>query len=186
MRGGVRRDVECGERMFANAGGADRPPRCGKGVVGLRRRGMRSKRGTAMVEAAIVFPLVIASVMAVVYLMINLYSFTALRSALHVALRAEADAETGLTEVVITDGRVYDRYRLAAERRGISVENRRKGLTGPYVAAEESKSYRGNAMIAEGVTRTHFGRFYVLDEVGIVRNLALARAVTGSNVENEE
>ena len=123
--------------------------------------------------------------MAVVYLMINLYGFTALRSSLHVALRAEADAETGLTEVVIADGRVYDRYRLAAERRGISAE-RHKGLTASYVAAEESKRYGGNAMIADGVTRTHFGRFYVLDEVGVIRNLALARAVTGSNGENEE
>jgi hypothetical protein len=143
-------------------------------------RGKRGgKRGMAMVEAALVFPLVIASVMAVVYLMINLYSFTALRSSLHVTLRAEADAETGLTETVIADGRVYDRYRLAAERRGIRPEHHRKGLINPYVAAEESKSYKGNAMIRDGVTRTHYGRFYVLDEVSVVRNLALVTAATG-------
>jgi hypothetical protein len=142
---------------------------------------IKSKRGTAMVEAAVVFPLVIASVMAIIYLMINLYSFTALRASLHVALRAEADAKSGLTEVVIADGRMYDRYRLAAERRGISAEHHRKGLINPYVAAEESKSYRGNAMIAGGVTRTHYGRFYVLDEVGVLRNLALTKALTGDD-----
>jgi hypothetical protein len=136
-----------------------------------------NKRGTAMIEAAVVFPLTLATVMAVVYLMINLYSFTALRSFLHVSLRAAADAETGLTEAVIEDGRVYDRYRTAAERRGISVEHRRSGLINPYVAAEEIKTYKGNAMIRDGVTRTHFGRHYILDEVGIVRNLSLAKAV---------
>ncbi|MDR2296448.1 MAG: hypothetical protein LBD95_06570 [Clostridiales Family XIII bacterium] len=170
---------------FARAGGADRPPRRAKDAGGSRRRGLRSKRGTAMVEAAIVFPLVIAAVMAIIYLMINLYGFTALRSSLHVMLRAEADTETGLTQVTIADGRVYDRYRLAAERRGISAEHGRKDLINPYVAATEIKSYKGNAMIADGVTRTHFGRFYVLDEVGILRKLALARAVTGSTGENE-
>jgi hypothetical protein len=144
------------------------------------------KRGTAMVEAAVVFPLVIASLMAVIYLMINLYSFTALRSSLHIAVRAEADTETGLTEAAVADGRVYDRYRLAAERRGISPELRRKGLINPYVAAEENKSYTGNAMIRSGVTRTHFGRFYVLDEVGVVRNLSLATALTGNGGGDEQ
>jgi hypothetical protein len=143
-----------------------------------RRQG--GKRGTAMVEAAVVFPLVIAAVMAVIYLMINLYSFTALRASLHVALRAEADAETGLCEAVIADGRVYDRYRLAAERRGISPTHHRKGLLNPYVAAEADKSYGGNAMIRGSVTRKHFGRCYVLDEVGIVRNLSLATSVTNT------
>ncbi|MDR1573974.1 MAG: hypothetical protein LBS24_06655, partial [Clostridiales Family XIII bacterium] len=142
------------------------------------RRG--NKRGTAMVEAAVVFPLTLAAVMAVIYLMINLYSFTALRSFLHVSLRAAADAETGLTEAVIEDGRVYDRYRAAAERRGISVEHRRSGLINPYVAATESKSYEGNAMIRAGVTRTHFGRCYILDEVSLLRKLSLARAVTNN------
>jgi hypothetical protein len=146
---------------------------------------MGSKRGTATVEAAVVLPLALAAAMAVVYLMINLYSFTALRSFLHVALRAEADAETGLTELVIADGRVYDRYRLAAERRGISAERRRSGLINPCVAAEEVKSYRGNAMIRNGVKRTHFGRYYILDEAGIVRNLALAKAVAGMGGGNE-
>jgi hypothetical protein len=140
-------------------------------------RGLGNKRGTAMVEAAIVFPLVIASVMAVIYLLINLYSFTALRSALHVALRAEAGADTGLTEASIVDGRVYDRYRLAAERRGISFERERKNLINPYVSAEEFKTYTGNGMIEGGVTREHYGRWYILDEVSVIRNLALGKAV---------
>jgi hypothetical protein len=137
------------------------------------------KRGTAMVEAAVVFPLTIAAVMAVVYLMINLYSFTALRSALHVALRAEVNAETNLTEASIADGRVYDRYRLAAERRGISFTRDRKSLLTPYAAAEEFKSYTGNGMIEGGVTRRHFGRYYILDEVDAIRNVTLIKAAAG-------
>jgi hypothetical protein len=141
-------------------------------------RGRGNKRGTTMVEAAIVFPLVIASVMAVIYLMINLYSFTALRSALHVALRAEVNADTGLTEAGIIDGRVYDRYRRAAERRSISFTRERRNLINPYIAAEEIKTYAGNGMIDGGVSRSHFGRYYILDEVSAVRNLSLAAIVT--------
>jgi hypothetical protein len=146
---------------------------------------MRSRRGTSLVEAAVVFPLVIASVAAIIYLMINLYSFAALRASLHLSLRAEADAETGLTEAVVADGRIYDRYRLAAERGGISAKLHRKVLSPSYVSAEEKRSYGGNAMIREDVTRTHFGRFYVLDEVGIVRNQSLLKSATGSEGEDE-
>jgi hypothetical protein len=181
----------CGRaRPYAGSAVAARAPFAARDATSAkpRRRGRRTggQRATAMVEAAVVFPLVIASVMAIVYLMINLYSVTALRASLHLALRAEADAETGLTEAVIADGRVYDRYRLAAERRGISPEHRRKGLINPYVAAEENKRYTGNALIRGGVTRTHFGRFYVLDEVGVVRNLSLVTAVTGKGGGDEE
>ncbi|MDR1246929.1 MAG: hypothetical protein LBK57_07870 [Clostridiales Family XIII bacterium] len=142
------------------------------------RRG--GKRGTAMVEAAVVFPLTIAAVMAVVYLMINLYSFTALRSALHIALRADVNAETKLTETGIVDGRVYDRYRIAAERRGISFTHDRQNVLTPYAAAEEFKSYTGNAMIKGDVTRRHFGRYYILDEVSAVRNHSLVKSAAGA------
>jgi hypothetical protein len=140
----------------------------GRGFVG-------DERGSAMVEAAIVLPLVLASVMAVVYLMLNLYSFTALRSSLHVSLRAEANAETDLTEARVVDGRVYDRYRIAAERRGISFARDRKGLA-PYAEAEEFKRYAGNGMISGDVRKRHFGRYYILDEADAVRKLSLARA----------
>ncbi|MDR2770492.1 MAG: hypothetical protein LBB57_00480 [Clostridiales Family XIII bacterium] len=183
MCGFVRQAAKPVARAPLPAGGSCRPPR--RAVRAARRGRPCNKRGTTLVEAAIVFPLVIASVMAVIYLMINLYSFTALRASLHVALRAEADAETGLTEALLADGRVYDRYRLAAERRGIFAERRRKGLNS-YVSAEESKQYRGNAMITEGVTRKHFGRVYILDEVSVVRNLSLAKAAAGNGGEDEE
>jgi hypothetical protein len=126
-----------------------------------------SKRGAAMVEAAIVLPLVIAAVMAVIYILINLYSFTALRASLHIQLRAEASETTGLTEIELDDGRVHDKYRRAAERRGVSVEAH-KALR-PYVSAELAKTFSGNALVSVDVSRRAYGRYYVTDEIRNVR-----------------
>ncbi|MDR3294807.1 MAG: hypothetical protein LBT26_03110 [Clostridiales Family XIII bacterium] len=133
-----------------------------------------SKRGTAMVEAAIIFPLMIAAVMAVIYLMVNLYSLTALQASLHTTLRAQAGAHTGLTENTYADGRVRDRYRQAAERRGPQTEEH-KAVLSPYLSVETSKTYSANALAARAVQRRSFGRYYVLDEVKSVQNVELAK-----------
>jgi hypothetical protein len=129
-----------------------------------------------MVEAAIVFPLVIAAVMAVIHLMIALYSLTATQAALHVALRAAAGDETGLTRVGIVEGRPPDRYRRAAEAGDVRIE-RRDAVLRPYLSAEVARTYSGNAMVREDVERRHFGRSYLIDEARIVRAVEWVRAL---------
>jgi hypothetical protein len=129
-----------------------------------------------MVEAAIVFPLVIASVMALIYIMINLYCFTAVQSALHIELRGESGRNTGLTEIELTDGYARDRYRAAAERRSFSIDERKKVIR-PYIEAESTDTYEGNAMSGPGVERTVYGRYYLIDEGKLIRNLSMVSDV---------
>ena len=59
----------------------------------------RSKRGSTMVEAAIVFPLVILSIAAVIFMMIAMYGYVSQSAGLHVSLIERAGAESETYEV---------------------------------------------------------------------------------------
>ena len=131
-----------------------------------------------MVEAAVIFPLVIASVMALIYLMINLYSFTATQSYLHVELRGESGSQSGLTEREIVGGAAFDRYRAAAERREITIENYNRVLR-PYVSAQSLGEYAGNAIAGPSVERAAFGRSYLIDEAELARRAEFISDMAG-------
>ena len=49
-----------------------------------------NKKGTTMVEAALIFPLVILAVMAVIYIIIFLFQQVETQSEIHIALRKES------------------------------------------------------------------------------------------------
>lgn len=56
---------------------------------------MKSKKGSVIAEAAIVYPVVIAVVLTVVYILINLYADASIAARDHLALRYESGAKTG-------------------------------------------------------------------------------------------
>ena len=138
-----------------------------------------NKRGTAMVEAAIVFPLTIAAIMAMIYMMINIYCLTALKSHIHVTLRAEAGERTALTESLIEDGRGRDRYRRAMESRRLSVESR-ENILRPYISAEREIVYKANSIVNGTARRKSAGRVYLIDEVKNLRNIGALTGLFGS------
>jgi hypothetical protein len=131
-----------------------------------------------MVEAAIVFPLAIAAVMAVIYIMTGLYSIAALQAHVHVALRAEAGERSALTESRLTDGQARDRYRRAAESRALSI-GFHKAVLRPYVFAEEEGVYAANSMVSGTVARKSSGRVYLIDEAKAVRDASLLKGLFG-------
>lgn len=71
-----------------------------------------NRKGSAMVEAAIIYPLVIGTVMAVIYIIINMYILAAQKAFLNMELRAEAMRVSGTGEVVSGDSTIFtgDRY----------------------------------------------------------------------------
>ena len=54
----------------------------------------KNKKGTAMVEAALVFPIVILSVCGVIYMLIFFYETAETRAAMHTVLKAESGKTT--------------------------------------------------------------------------------------------
>ena len=77
----------------------------------MRVKISNNKRGSYIVEAAIVLPMVILSVITVVLIVMFFYSQVTEQSRMHITLRGEAGAATGRTS-----------YTEEARRRGTSTE----------------------------------------------------------------
>ena len=116
---------------------------------------MKNKKGTTIVEASIIFPLVIAAVMAVLYIVIGLYTSLSLQTSLHLALRKQCGEDTQIV------------YRLDEIRAFDTVKvnlNKRSALSG-----EETREYRIRGIFADRITREESGSFYLVDDTKIVR-----------------
>lgn len=66
-----------------------------------------NKKGTTMVEAAVVFPLVILVIMAVIYILIFLFQQAETQSKMHIALRKESGI---LSKTVVYQMRIDEKY----------------------------------------------------------------------------
>lgn len=111
-----------------------------------------------------IFPLVIAGVMAVLYIVIGMYLSLSLQTSLHLALRKES-GEFSQT--------VYRLY----EIKEFPFEMSKSGLR-PILMMEEEREYRGNKLFNQNIYRKEKGRAYLIDEAEIIRIFSLAKEVT--------
>ena len=129
---------------------------------------LKEKNGTTMVEAAVVMPLVILSVMAMIYLLINIYSTVSLQSHMHLLLREESGIKSNMTEHEIFDEYKRDKIRRKAESAKIRIISKRKGLS-EYVEAQKDSVYITNMMINSAPKVRSYGKSFVYNESDIVR-----------------
>lgn len=125
---------------------------------------LRNDDGSTMVEMAIIYPLIIAVIMVLIYLMINIYSAASLQSSLHMQVRTESATRNELAEVSINGTNFIDRYRAKAESINIPLVDEKD-----YVYASVGRDYRGNAMIKSSTYRKEYGRAYLIDEADYYR-----------------
>lgn len=116
---------------------------------------IRSKKGTTMVEAAMIFPLVIAAVVAVLYIVINLYQSLSLQSSLHLALRKEC-GERSRTVYRLDE---IKEYPAKTDQIGIR----------PVIKIEQEREYRINTFFKDSIMRKEDGRSYLVDEQELIR-----------------
>ena len=128
-----------------------------------------SSKGTAMVEAAIYFPIAIFCIMAVLALLLNIYSQTATQAHLHIKLRAEAAAYGGRTGVVLVDAYVRDKYRREAESIPFVVNEKGNILRRSLEASFARTYYGGHFTNPEGYVTEYYASSYIIDESAAVR-----------------
>lgn len=116
---------------------------------------MKSKKGTTMVEAAMILPLVIAGVVAVLYIVIGMYLSLSLQSSLHLALRKECGE---MTQTVYRIGEIKS---YAKEKDRVSIR--------PVLKMEEEREYRINTLFHYQTVRKEEGRSYLIDEPELIR-----------------
>lgn len=115
----------------------------------MRVKISNNKRGSYIVEAAIVLPMVILSVITVVLIVMFFYSQVTEQSRMHIALRGEAGAATGRTsytkgdfagEIYVDEGlvecRAYGKKYLMMEERGLLSEKKAFIVEGSWTAID--------------------------------------------------
>ena len=128
-----------------------------------------------MVEAAIFFPIAVFCAMAVMALLLNIYSQTATQAHLHVRLRAEAAAVGDRTQVRLTDAYERDRYRKEAESVSFAFVEA-GGIGGKWLEASRTKTYYGGRFTNPiGYETEYYARSYIIDEAIVARVLDLAK-----------
>lgn len=114
-----------------------------------------------MVEASMIFPLVIAAVMAVIYIVIGLYSSLSLQTSLHLALRREC-GESSKTVYRLDDIKEFQSDKDSVDLRTVLV-------------MDEEREYQIKGIFANKITRKETGRSYVIDDTEIVRLRSIAK-----------
>lgn len=125
-----------------------------------------------MVEAAIFFPIAVFCAMAVMALLLNMYSQAATQAHLHVYIRGEAAAYGDRTQVRLTDAYERDRYRRAAESVAFAVVEGAPGAVSFTKSLEASRTityYGGRFTNPSGYDTEYFAHSYVIDEASAVR-----------------
>lgn len=116
----------------------------------------RTKKGSAMVEAALVLPVVILTVMAVIYILVFLYNETAVRAKVHVAANAKMGDETGVS---ITKKHIPH---------GIGV-TKGSALLGSAYYADGSVSFKKKGILKNSFTKQINTYTYEVDEKKLIR-----------------
>ena len=147
-----------------------------------------SCKGGAMVEAAIFFPIAVFCAMAVMALLLNMYSQAATQAHMHISLRAEAAAYGDRTETRLYDAYTRDRYRKEAESVSFSVRETGSPLLKSLEAFRAKTYYGGKFTDPSGYETEYYARCYILDESALARAKAvvtgLAPSLNGKAADN--
>ena len=122
-----------------------------------------------MVEAAIFFPIAVFCAMAVMALLLNMYSQAATQAHLHVYLRGEAAAYGDRTQTQLTDAYIRDRYRRDAESVSFAITETSGGTVKSLEASRDITYNGGWFTNPGGYVTEYYARSYIIDESAAVR-----------------
>ena len=139
-----------------------------------------NKTGSAMVEAAIIFPLVILAVMTMVYLIINLYLEVTLNVRLHMELTEEAGklSDTVIYSDINNNGNLYSGNKLdnLSDRKTVYIERENTLLK------DEIRGEISNMTISKGLSNRKYNHKWIavksiIDEEQFVRCKDIATGI---------
>ena len=133
-----------------------------------KKKGARTdRRGSTLVEAAVVFPIILLSLLTVIYLFFCLYSQTESTTALHHELLDRGGDEIGTRQFELLDKNghrnVQKRMQQKMKRSEIMIECE-KGLCGVSLRAETSDTASARGILNRYFRRTYKEKIYMIDE----------------------
>lgn len=116
----------------------------------------KNKKGSSMVEAALVFPMVVLTVMAVIFILVFMFQQVACNARLHLALNATMGRETGTVETyrnTPVNVKPYKAFHAISE----------------CYYAESGLQFRKKGVLLNSFTKTLESRVYSVDEKKFIR-----------------
>jgi hypothetical protein len=131
-----------------------------------------NQKGGAMVEAALVFPIIILAIMAIIAILMFLFEEAASQAELHLVLRTEAGRQTGTFH----------------GREGSSSVSVDKGIKGIHIVmnGRSSVTFEGTGILPRGFHKPITGYLHLIDERKYVRYIdffTLEEKEDGDHVE---
>lgn len=158
----------------------------------MKRLELYGKKGSHLVEGAIVMPLALLAVFSVLYLLTSMYTQVAVRSQIHLALRAasgihgntvsegkETEGGGGLYRDILQGDTIRRLAEEQAEKRlcpitGLgelpSVSGNYKALPLPQIRLAFEREYGGRWLLFRRITAVNEAFYYNLDEAQWIRN----------------
>lgn len=125
-----------------------------------------------MVEAAIIYPLAIGAIMAVIYIIICMYTGNAIKANINIELRDRVLEMTQTGEKITDLGKFMpeDKYGKGAFNKKIYIkEEKNVEINSLYGTA--AHVYRGNSLMSDKFLRKHQGTVYLIDEKEYIRRV---------------
>ena len=131
------------------------------------KRVRNGRRGSTLMEAAVVFPIVVLSILTVIYLFFCLYSQTECAATLHHELLDRGGDETGTRQFELLDKSGHQnaqkRIRKKMERSKITVKCE-KSMCGARLSASVSDTAKARGLLNRQFRRTYEEKLYMIDE----------------------
>lgn len=115
-----------------------------------------SKRGTAMVESAVVLPLVIMTVAVIVYILIFMHQQVSIRSKMHLALSSEGGKASDTVRTLRTESPRFPVYKSGKSKMGT-------------VYYEGTVSFVKRGLLSRTYAENQNGHKYFIREVDLIR-----------------
>ncbi len=125
-----------------------------------------------MVEAAIIYPLAIGAIMAVIYIIICMYTGNAIKANINIELRDKVFEMTQTGEKITDLGKFMpeDKYGKGAFNKKIYItEEKNVEINSLYGVV--SHVYSGNSLMSDNFLRKHQGTVYLIDEKEYIRKV---------------
>jgi Flp pilus assembly protein TadG len=131
----------------------------------------KNERGSTMVEAAIVFPIVILSVIATLALIVNFYVASVENVSMHMATNARADSESGTGKLTLRRSAALDRYSEEILSGKITSRTLPSSLFGHKIAnASKTRRYVLTRFVRGSFGEEKESKTYIIDEEKVKRN----------------
>ena len=130
----------------------------------------KSKKGSTMVEAAVVFPIVILAVMAVIYILIAMYGNVVTQAQIHTSLRKEVGIITKNENVTLNY--IFDNGINTSFNSELNI-NRHVKIGFDKINVDLEKKYSGKGLLNIIVNRNYFDFSYVVNQEDFIRKINL-------------